>query len=102
MTRHLVVLSQAAVDIEAGIDFYNGIEAGVGTYFKYSIMSDIRRVGSFFGQHAIHFGFHRALSDRFPFAIYYRDRENLRQVVAILDMRRDPASIKRQLLARDP
>jgi hypothetical protein len=26
----------------------------------------------FYGLHFIHFGFHRMLSERFPFGIYYR------------------------------
>jgi hypothetical protein len=102
MTRELVVLSEAARDIENGIDFYEGIEPGVGGYFRDSILSDLQRLGGFFGQHAIHFGFHRALSERFPIAIYYRDRSNFRQVVAILDMRRDPGWIRAQLRTRDP
>lgn len=101
MTRQVVVLSQAAADLENGIDFYDGIEPGVGAYFRDSLISDIRRLGLFFGQHAIHFGYHRALSGRFPFAIYYRDRAGLRQVVAVLDMRRNPSWIREELSSRD-
>ncbi len=75
MIRRVIVLEEAARDIEAAIDFYEAAEPGVGDYFRDSIIADLRRLEHYFGQHAVHFGFHRALSDRFPYAIYYRDDE---------------------------
>lgn len=101
MTQKVVILSQAASDLEDGIDFYDRIEAGVGAYFRDSLISDIRRLGVYCGKHAIHFGYHRALSGRFPFAIYYRDQAGVRQVVAVLDMRRNPSWIREELGSRD-
>ena len=100
MRRQVAVLNEAAADIENAIDFYDGIEDGVGAYFRDSIISDLRRLGLHLGKHAIHFGFHRALAHRFPFAIYYRDRGDRREVVAILDMRRDPKRLKGVLKSR--
>ena len=91
---------QAACDIELGINFYNAIEDGVGLYFRDSIIADIRRLGIYFGEHRIHLGFFRALSSRFPYAIYYREREGTRQVVAVLDLRRKPGWIRDQLTTR--
>jgi hypothetical protein len=32
MKKHIVVLAEAASDIECGIDFYNSIEDGVGRF----------------------------------------------------------------------
>jgi hypothetical protein len=81
--------------------FYEAAESGVGDYFRDSIIADLRRLEHYFGQHAVHFGFHRALSDRFPHAIYYRDDETTRTVVAVLDMRRDPSRIHDELVGRD-
>ena len=75
MKKHIVVLSQAASDIERGIDFYNRMEKCVGDYFRDSIVADIRRLGIYFGQHRVHLGYLRALSSRFPYAIYYRDTD---------------------------
>ena len=100
MIRHVVVLGEAALDIENAIDFYDGIETGLGAYFRDSIMSDLRRLGLHFGKHAVQFGFHRALSHRFPFAIYYRDRDERREVIAILDLRRNPEWLKGNLESR--
>jgi hypothetical protein len=42
-------------------------------------------------------GFHRALAKRFPFAIYYALSDESVTVVAILDCRQNPASIKARL-----
>ena len=100
MNMNVVVLAEAASDIERGIDFYEAIELGVGLYFRDSIISDLRRLGVYFGQHRTHHGYFRALSSRFPYAIYYRDKDGVRQVVAILDLRRSPEWIQNQLTGR--
>jgi hypothetical protein len=100
MTRKVIVLAEAAADIECGIDFYDAIEDGVGRYFRDSIIADIRRLGVYFGEHRQHFGFFRALASRFPYAIYYRDKDDTRQVVAVLDLRRSPDWLREQLTER--
>ena len=100
MKKKVLVLAEAASDIERGIDFYNVIEDGVGLYVRDSIIADIRRLGVYFGEHRIHLGYFRALSSRFPYAIYYRDGEGARQVVAVLDLRRSPEWIRDRLSAR--
>ena len=98
--RTIVVLEEAAFDIERGIDFYNDIEDGVGFYFRDPIITDIRRLGIYFGEHRSHLGFFRALSSRFPFAIYYQDQQETRQIVAVLDLRRSPEWIDKRLAER--
>lgn len=60
MIRRVIVLEEAAREIEAAIDFYEAAEPGVGAYFRDSIIADLRRLEHYFGQHALHFGFHRA------------------------------------------
>ncbi len=100
MNKNVVVLAAAASDIERGIDFYNAIEDGVGLYFRDSIIADLRLLGVYFGHHRIHHGFSRSLSSKFPYAIYYRDKDYIRQVVAILDLRRSPNWIRETLIER--
>lgn len=100
MKKKVLVLAEAASDIERGIDFYDAIEDSVGLYFRDSIIADIRRLGVYFGEHRIHLGYFPALSSRFPYAIYYRDMKGTRQVVAVLDLRRSPEWIRDQLSAR--
>lgn len=100
MNKPVVVLAEAASDIERGIDFYNAIEEGVGYYFRDSIVADLRRLGVYFGEHRNHLGFFRALSSKFPYAIYYHDTEDVRQVVAVLDLRRSPKWVRETLTDR--
>jgi hypothetical protein len=69
-------------------------------YFRDSIIADLRRLSVYFGEHRIHLGYFRALSSKFPYAIYYRDKDGVRQVVAVLDLRRSPKWIRDQLTAR--
>ncbi len=48
MKKKVLVLAEAASDIERGIDFYDTIEDGVGLYFRDSIIADIRRLSVYF------------------------------------------------------
>jgi hypothetical protein len=68
--RLVILLEQAAEDIERGRAFYDSQEYGVGGYFADSIIAEIESLGLLHGIHSKHFGFHRRLSDRFPFGIY--------------------------------
>jgi hypothetical protein len=67
----VVILEEAAEDLESGAQFYQSCATGVGDYFLDSILSDLDSLVLFAGVHPIYFGFHRMLSKRFPFGIYY-------------------------------
>lgn len=99
--RAVIVLAEAAEDLAAGSQFYDECELGVGRYFLDSLMGDLESLRLYAGVHSIHFGFHRLLSRRFPFAIYYDVTDDLARVAAILDMRRDPAWIRNELSKRN-
>ena len=73
------------------------MRTGVGDYFLDSILSDLDSLVLFAGIHPIYFQFHRMLSKRFPFGIYYDVEDNVVYVYAILDLRRDPLSIQKRL-----
>ena len=90
----VVILEDAAEDLESGSQFYESCEAGVGDYFLDSILSDLDSLILFAGVHLICFGFHRMLSKRFPFGIYYEVEGDVVYVYAILDLRRDPQAIR--------
>ena len=68
---NIVILEDAAEDLESGAQFYESCATGVGNYFLDSILSDLDSLILFAGVHPIYFGFHRMLSKRFPFGIYY-------------------------------
>ena len=92
------ILESAKRDLEEGFYFYEYQKDGLGHYFIETIMSDIESLNIFAGIHSIHFGrYHRLLSQRFPFAVYYILEENDIRIYAIIDCRRDPAWIRKRL-----
>ena len=99
--KRVVVLADAAEDLEAARDFYKAQEPGIGEYCVDSLLVDIESLGRFTGIHPLHFKFHRMLASRFPFGIYYRECGDETQVFAILDLRRNPNWIRKELKKRD-
>ena len=98
--KTVVLLAEAAEDIEAARDFYDELASGVGDHLVDSLIADLRSLARLSGIHPLHFKFHRMLASRFPFGIYYRERCDDTQVVAILDLRREPGWIRKELQKR--
>jgi len=95
---NIKILESAIEDLKEGYLFYENQESGVGDYFLDSLFSDIDSLKLFPGSHSIHFDkYHRLLSKRFPFAVYYRIAEEEIRVYAVLDCRRDPAWTRKKL-----
>jgi hypothetical protein len=63
-------------------------------------LTDIQSLGLFSGIHPLHFELHRMLASRFPFGIYYRRHGDETQVLAVLDLRRNPSWIRKELRKR--
>jgi len=85
-----------------GREFYDRQEPGVGDYFAAALAADIDSLILFAGIHPMEFGFHRALSKRFPFGVYYLiEDSNIRIYAVLVDLRRDPAWIRRKLTKRE-
>lgn len=84
------ILTLALDDLDTGRAFYEKQQAGLGDYFLDSLFSDIDSLLLHAGVHQQFFGYYRALSDRFPYAIYYRLVGEDIQVWRILDCRQDP------------
>lgn len=91
------IVRSALDDIAAGREFYEGQEEGVGAYFFHSIFAEIDSLVLFGGTHRIVFGFHRMLARRFPYAVYYRIIQCEIVVFRVLDCRRSPARIRKEL-----
>ena len=88
----------AEQDLLDGFAFYEAQQAGLGTHFLDAPVADIDALQLFAGIHAKPVGrFHRGLAKRFPFAIYYDFDGQIATVVAVLDCRQDPKSIKDRL-----
>lgn len=99
--EQVLVLEEAAIDLDRGIDFYESQKKELGDYFFDSLISDIESLSLAAGVHPIHFGFHRMLARHFPFSIYYSYDGKIARVIAILDMRRKPAWLREQLTNRN-
>lgn len=96
---NIKILPAANEDLISGYHFYEQQQQGVGIYFLDSLFADIDSLVIYHGIHPISFGhYHRMLARRFPFAVYYTREGNDIVVYAILDSRRNPASIAERLL----
>ncbi|TVM03566.1 MAG: hypothetical protein CV087_04445 [Candidatus Brocadia sp. WS118] len=92
------ILASASQDLIDGYWFYEKQAEGLGIYFLDSLFSDIDSLIINAGIHPLYFGkYHRMLSKRFPFAVYYRVENNTALVYGVLDCRRSPAWIKKKL-----
>jgi len=91
------ILPEAREDLIAGYRFYESQAQGLGSYFRESLLADVDALATNAGVHAKGFGYHRRLSERFPFAIYYRVESGVVRVRAILDCRRNPSWIRRRV-----
>jgi len=92
------LLSSALEDLYKGRLFYEKQGEGVGEYFFDSLFSDIDSLTLYGGIHPKFFGYHRMLSKRFPYAIYYRIEGGSVVVVwRVLDLRRNPRKIRQSL-----
>ncbi len=91
------ISSDAETDLAEGYWFYERQSPGLGDYFRSCLIGDIESLAYYGGIHAVECGFHRALSKRFPFCIYYLLNEDRVIVAAVLDARRDPLWIRGRL-----
>lgn len=93
----VVLSSDAEADLVDGFWFYEHQQTGWGSYFRSSIVADLESLAILGGIHAKQHGYHRGLSKRFPFVIYYSVEQESITVVAELDARRSPLWIRRRL-----
>jgi hypothetical protein len=69
----------------------------LGEYFLDTLFSDIDSLVLYAGIHRKVFGFHRLLSKRFPYAVYYQFDGRNAIVYRVLDLRQDPRKIRAAL-----
>jgi hypothetical protein len=92
------ILDQAEQDLIEGFHFYEEQQAGLGSYFLTNLYADIESLRLYAGIHARPYkGYHRLLSKRFPFAIFYKVEKNTALISAVVDCRRNPAWIRSKL-----
>jgi plasmid stabilization system protein ParE len=91
---NLRILESASNDLAEGRDFYERQGEGLGGYFLDSLFSDMDSLALYSGIHRKVLGFHRLLSRRFPYAIYYQFENEQAVVYRVLDLRQEPRKIR--------
>jgi plasmid stabilization system protein ParE len=84
-------------DLAAGRRFYDRQEIDLGDYFFDSLFAEIDSLALYGRIHAVHFGFHRLLAKRFPYAVYYKVTDDKVLVYRVLDCRRNPQRLRKAL-----
>ncbi|HCM24992.1 MAG TPA: hypothetical protein DIC34_00325 [Treponema sp.] len=88
---------EAEQDLIDGFQFYEMQGQGLGDYFLNSLFAEIDSLHLYAGIHPIHFGYHRLLSKRFPYAVYYQCENGTVMIWAVLDCRQDPSKTQTRL-----
>jgi len=92
------ISEDALQDLNEGFLFYEAQEAGLGDYFVTCLRADIESLRVYAGIHrAVYGDFYRLLSRVFPYGIFYTVEGGTAVVWAVVDLRRDPAWIRRRL-----
>ena len=91
------ILPEAEKDLARAADFYDSQHSGLGDYFIACLALDIEALILHAGVHERQHGLLRALSKRFPFAIFYELSGPVIEVFAVLDCRQDPDAIQSRL-----
>lgn len=93
----ITILPSAKEDLAEGFRFFEAQQSGLGEYFLESLFSDINSLKIYAGVHRRVFGYHRLLSKRFTFAVYYSMESGVVLVQAVLDCRQDPGRLRERL-----
>ncbi len=94
------LLEEAERDLDAGSDFYESCDHGLGAYFVDCLLSDIESLKIFAGVHAKRFGLHRMVSKRFPYSIYYDVVDDRVDIYGVFGDRQRPEMIEKALKRR--
>jgi plasmid stabilization system protein ParE len=94
----LIVRPDAEADILAGRDWYDRRRDGLGDEF----VESLRELFLTIQVSPTHFaagyrGMRRAKTGRFPYIVYFRDRPECIEIIAVLHARRDPRIWQRRV-----
>lgn len=92
------ILISVDKDLVDGFHFYEKQSEGLGIYFLDSLFSDIDSLKIYARIHSVYFNkYYRLLTKRFPFAVYYKIKQNIINIYAVLDTRSNPAWARKRL-----
>jgi plasmid stabilization system protein ParE len=85
-------------DVEAAFDWFEGEEPGLGFEFLEELRAAYHRILDHpFGYQDLRSGIRRALTRRFPYAVYFSVEGETIVIVAVLSTARDPAEWQRRI-----
>ena len=86
------ISEDAFADLNEGFLFYESQELGLGDYFVAAIRADIEGLKITAGVHRIAYrDFHRLVGKTFPYGVFYTFANDVADVWAVVDLRRDPS-----------
>ena len=77
--------------------FYENQQKNLGKYFLDTIYAEIESLYIYAGIHIKIKSYYRLLSKKFPYAIYYKIKDNIVYIYAVLDCRQNPIKIEKRL-----
>lgn len=101
-TRVVAISEDAEADLESARTYYESQQSGLGQYLVSCLISDLESLRFYSEIHPQHFGLFRMLAKRFPYAVYYEVKDNLAKVLAVLDMRQEPAALEHGPQEQEP
>jgi plasmid stabilization system protein ParE len=85
-------------DVEAAFDWYEGEEPELGFQFLEELRAAYHRIVDHpFGYQDLRSGIRRALTRRFPYAVYFSVEGETIVIVAVLSTAREPAEWQRRI-----
>ncbi len=91
MARRLVLRPKADRDLDGAIRWYESQRPGLGQEFLTDVREAFLRISGSPDQYALILpATRRALLDRFPYAVFFRTRPSVIDVVAVLHTSRNP------------
>lgn len=99
MKRYAIEAEPAVeADVEAGFDWYESEEPRLGFEFLEELRAAYNRILDHpFGYQDLRSGIRRALTRRFPYAVYFSVEGEAIVIVAVLSTTRDPAEWQRRI-----
>ena len=94
------VLSQAEGHLDEGYEWYKRQARGPGDYFLRSMYAEIESLHKLAGIHRRSYGKHCLKAGKFPLGIFYAIHGDTVEVCAVIDLRRRPSWIRRELGGR--
>ncbi|AMV24287.1 hypothetical protein VT84_07815 [Gemmata sp. SH-PL17] len=90
--KPVILHPEAETEIEDAADFYESRRTGYGERFRAEIEAALTQIGNVPTMFALHKGgpARRRLLNRFPFAVYFIERDAAAHVIAVVNQRRKP------------